>query len=478
MKKITPIIISGGSGTRLWPLSRQNYPKQFLSLFNQKSLFQQTISRVSDSSIFNPAIIIINHEHRFIVGEELQKLNYQAREIILEPTPKNTAPAIAIGSMATINNNHQGEDLVITMPCDHLIKNDDLFIEKVKNLRKIDFNKMLLTFGINPKYAESGYGYIERESAPLFNEINSENEIYKVKNFIEKPNKIKAEELIKNQLNLWNSGIFAFRASFFLEELKKICPDIFEKCEKSYLESSKDLDFTRLSNSFEQVKNVSIDYAIIEKSKNVAVLPINLDWNDVGSWKTVADISEKDNNGNSLIGKAYSLNSQNCYVHSLKSITAIIGVDNLLVVNLKDTLLVANKNNAQQVKEMVEILQKQNIEEVNSMPKKFRPWGSFEIIDVGNNFKLKKIIVKPHSALSLQLHNHRSEHWIVVSGVATVIKGDQSFILNTDESTYIKFGTKHRIINDSDGVLEIIEVQTGKYLEEDDITRFDDLYGR
>ena len=474
--------MSGGSGTRLWPLSRQSYPKQFLSLFNHKSLFQQTISRVSNSSIFNPAIIIINHEHRFIVEEELQKLNYQAGEIILEQTPKNTAPAIAIGSMATINqsknNNQQGEDLVIIMPCDHLIQNDNLFIEKIKNLIKIDFNQILLTFGIKPQYAESGYGYIERENNPLFKEINSEDSIYKVKSFIEKPSKIKAEELIKNQLNLWNSGIFAFRASFFLDELKKFCPDIFEKCKNSYLESSKDLNFTRLGSSFEKVENISIDYAIIEKSKNVAVLPVNIDWNDVGSWKTVADISKKDNNGNSLIGKAYSLNSQNCYVHSLKSITTIIGVDNLLIINLKDTLLIANKNNAQQVKEMVEILQKQNIEEVNAMPKKFRPWGSFEIIDVGNNFKLKKIIVKPHSALSLQLHNHRSEHWIVVNGVAKVIKGDQFFTLNTDESTYIKSGTKHRIINDSNNILEIIEVQTGKYLEEDDITRFEDLYGR
>jgi len=486
--KITPIILSGGSGTRLWPISRQLNPKQFLNFFGKNSLFQQTIMRVFNQEIFNPAIIICNQEHRFLAEEQLQQINYQNYQIILEPESKNTAPAIAIGAMATQNflqknNFNNFHDLMLIMPCDHLISNPENFIENIAEITKIyqenkELSQYLTTLGINPTNAETGYGYINSS-----NKILAENNkivLKLVENFIEKPSLAKANQLILDKNNIWNSGIFLTKASFYLQKLKLLQNNIFQSCLLAYQNAKNDLNFLRLNEQdFAKNDNLSIDYALLEKMpNNLAVLPLKINWSDVGNWESIANLSPKDEENNSKIGRIINLKTSNCYIYSPEKITTTIGVDNLIIINLKDALLIANKNNAQEVKNIFELLQKNNFEEAISTTKKLRPWGSFEVLDCGNGFKLKKIIVKPMQALSLQMHNYRCEHWVVTHGVANVLIDDREFILNANESTYINAKQKHRLINKSQEILEIIEVQTGKYLEEDDIIRFEDKYGR
>ncbi len=470
--KITPVILSGGSGTRLWPVSRSLNPKQFLDFFGKNSLFQKAALRVRNPEDFSNPIVICNNEHRFTVAEELQKIHLKAQSIILEPIGRNTAPAIAIAALDAVQNN--ADSLILVMPSDHIIADEEAFISSVKNSAEAANSGYLVTFGIVPDKAETGYGYIKK-SAQLANF----SEVFAVEKFVEKPDLATAEKFLESQEYLWNGGIFLFKAATYLEVLKKLQNDIFLCCESSYRGAAKDLDFIRLDEkTFANCANISIDYAVMEKADKVAVAPISVGWSDVGSWQAVSEISPKDENENSLIGDVSAIRTKSCYINSRNGLIAAIGVENLIIVALKDVVLVANKSDSQSVKEMFELLKKQNREECNSHTKVLRPWGSFETIDLGERFKVKKISVKPKASLSLQMHNKRAEHWVVVKGKAHVTCGNKEFVMGEDQSTYIPIGEKHRLENKEETMLELIEVQTGNYLGEDDIIRFSDVYGR
>ena len=472
--KITPVILSGGSGTRLWPVSRSLNPKQFLDFFGEHSLFQKAVLRVHDSQNFHEPIIVCNHEHRFTVADELQKVGIEAQSIILESVGRNTAPAIAIAALDVIASNAKNDDLILVMPSDHIIKDEKKFIAQVKQAAEAAFDDYLITFGVVPDKAETGYGYIEKDS-----ELKKFKEVFDVKKFIEKPDQNTAEKFVKSGKYLWNSGIFLFRASRYLEVLQQLQNEIFILCCNSYGKAVRDLDFVRLfAEDFEKCPNISVDYAVMEKADKVAVMPINVGWSDVGSWQAIADLSPQDENKNSLIGDTVALKTKNCYINSRNGLVAAIGVENLIVIALKDTVLIANKNNSQDVKELFEILKKQKRDECHAHTKVLRPWGSFETIDVSDRFKVKRISVKSKASLSLQMHNHRAEHWVIVKGTAHVTCGNKEFVMTEDESTYIPVGKKHRLENKGQIPLEIIEVQTGGYLGEDDIIRFSDIYGR
>jgi len=471
--KITPVILSGGSGTRLWPISRQANPKQFLDFFGEKTLFAKTTLRCKNTDFFYPPIAVSNADHRFIVADEFQKNKIIPKSIILEPCPRNTASAIAVACLDIVENKI-ADDLILVMPSDHLIKDEAMFINQVNKAKELALNGYLITFGIIPTYPETGYGYIKTGL-----ELDSKNKIFKVGEFIEKPPKDKAEKFLKSKNYFWNSGIFLFSAKTYLQNLRQLNGEIFNNCVRSYSKAVKDLDFIRLNLAdFEKCPNISIDYAVMEKAEKIAVMPLDIGWSDIGSWQAIADLSAKDNNENSLIGDVFALKSKNCYVNSRHGVIACIGVENLIIVSLKDCFLVINKNNAQDVKEMFNLLQKHKREEAVSHTKVLRPWGSFETIDLDEKFKVKRITVKPNASLSLQMHHHRSEHWVVVKGIAKVVCGNKEYVLKENESTYIPLGKKHRLVNHGKTTLEIIEVQTGSYLGEDDIVRFEDKYGR
>ena len=469
--KITPVILSGGSGTRLWPVSRQSNPKQFSDFFGEKSLFQKTVLRFKNNPDFENPIIVCNEEHRFIVASQLQEIAVIPQKIILEPLARNTASAIAVASHAVSKSSSK---IILVLPSDHLILDEKNFIQQIILAKKFAQENYLITFGITPKYAETGYGYIEKSQA-----IDEEKTIFKVEKFIEKPNQETAEKLITQNNFYWNSGIFLFEAENYLQNLEKFAKNIFTHSKSAFDLARQDLDFTRLdADEFAKCPNISIDYAVMEKAQNIAIMPLQIDWKDVGSWNAIDNLSRKDENQNSFNGNVISLKTKNCYVNSSQQLVATIGVENLIIVNTKDAILIANKNNSQEVKELFENLKKNNSKYCDENPKTLRPWGSFEVIDFGKNFKVKKIIVKPFCALSLQKHQRRSEHWVVVRGRASVTCEDREFILNENESTFIPLGKKHRLENKYAENLEIIEIQTGDYLGEDDIYRFNDKYGR
>lgn len=470
--KITPVILSGGSGTRLWPVSRELNPKQFLDFFGSNSLFQKTALRVKGSGFEQP-IIVCNNEHRFTAAEELQKIKVDPRSIILEPCARNTAPAIAIAALSLLTAD-QKNDVMLVMPSDHIINDEKKFLANVKNSFAAAKEGHLITFGIEPNKPETGYGYIKKAKV-----ISGFDEVFAVEKFIEKPDHATAQKFVADKNYLWNSGIFMFRASSYLEALQKYHNDIFIACVNANNKARRDLDFTRLElEDFEKCQNISIDYAVMEKAQKVAVVPVNVGWSDVGSWQAVSDLSAVDENKNTLLGDVFALKTKNCYINSRDKMVAAIGVENLIIVAIKDVVLVLNKDNSQDVKKMVEILKEKKREECVSSSKVLRPWGSFEVIDDSDRFKVKRITVKPGASLSLQMHNHRAEHWIVVKGTAYVTCDRDEFILTEDKSTYIPIGKKHRLENKGKIPLELIEVQTGEYLGEDDIVRFSDIYGR
>ena len=474
MEKILPIILCGGSGARLWPLSRASFPKQFLEVnsFEDISFFQKTLKRLEDFENVSNPMVICNEEHRFIVAEQMRDIKIKAKSILLEPVGRNTAPAISVAALKAIEN---GENpLLLILPSDHLIKDVNKFKKVVEAACHFCEKGELITFGIKPNKPETGYGYIE-----ALNVLNDDYKGERIARFIEKPNFKKAKEFISNKKFLWNSGIFLFKANMLLDEVKKRSPKMYNYCQKSLSKNLLDLDFQRLEKkSFSLCENISIDKAIMEKTEKGIVFPLDVGWCDIGSWKSMWDVSDKDSDGNVFSGKVFKDNVKNSYLRSNDRIIVGIGLEDLIVVETIDAVLVANKNQTQNVKHLVSQLISKGESEANTHKTIFRPWGNYTSIANGSNWQVKKIIVNPEQSLSLQMHKFRAEHWIVVNGKALVEIDKKEKILENNESTFIPMCSKHRLTNIGKIPLILIEVQSGNYLGEDDIIRFEDNYGR
>lgn len=464
---VIPVILSGGSGTRLWPLSRKQYPKQLLNLTGGRyTMLQDTARRVAH---LQAPIVVCNEDHRFMVAEQLKSLSERAASIILEPAARNTAPAIALAAMQAIKQ--QQDAIIAVFPADHVIEDDEAFRQSLDGAIAAAQEGHLVTFGINPTKAETGFGYIKA--------IDSESTAKTVECFVEKPDLETALKYVASGDYYWNSGMFVFKATAYLAALDKFNPQINLCCEQALAKANTDLDFIRLDKAtFEQSPDDSIDYAVMERADNVVVVPMDAGWSDVGSWSSLWDIAEKDEHNNALIGDVISINSRNTLVHSGNKLVATIGVDDLVIVDTKDALLVAHKSEVQRVKEIVSDLKVANRTEHLLHREVHRPWGSYDSIDQGNRYQVKLIKVKPGASLSLQMHHHRAEHWVVVKGTALVVLGEEQRLMTENESIYIPIGETHRLTNPGKMVLELIEVQSGSYLGEDDIVRFDDAYQR
>ncbi len=464
-----PIILSGGSGTRLWPLSRSLYPKQFLPLHSENTLFQDTLSRLKKLNLGDP-VIVCNEEHRFIVAENIQNIGHKAQNIILEPVGKNTAPAIAAAALFAIEKNN--DPILMVLPADHIIEDIAAFSVAAKIAEGLAEKGHIVTFGIKPTKAHTGYGYIEQGET-------IKDGAAKIVAFKEKPDIKTAEEFLKSGKYFWNSGMFCFKASNYLKELEKYQPELLKHVKDAVSKSKNDLDFNRLDkNAFEQCPNISIDYAVMEHINNGAVVVLDANWTDIGSWDFVWEIAKKDDNGNACNGDIITQDSDNNYIYSKDKLVAVIGVQNLVVIDTPDALLIANKGNAQDVKDIVTKLKADNRSEATHNKTVYRPWGQYISISEGLRHHTKHIFVNPDAKISLQKHQHRSEHWIVVKGTAKVIKGDKTFTLTENESIYLPIGVVHSLENLGNTILEIIEVQTGDYISEDDIIRLEDRYGR
>jgi len=461
---ICPVIMAGGSGTRLWPLSRAAHPKQFLRLHGEDTMLQATVKRLSGLDI-QASITICNEEHRFFVAEQLREID-KLGSIILEPVGRNTAPAIALAALTA-----KDDPLLLVLAADHVIQDEAAFRKTVIQAIPLAEAGKLVTFGVIPCEPHTGYGYIKRG--------NDLGEGFEVEQFVEKPSLEVAQGYISSGEYYWNSGMFLFRASSYLEELKNSRPDIFDKCSASVLEVTADLDFMRVSKKiFESCPAESIDYAVMEKTSHAVVVPMDAGWSDIGSWSSLWDISKKDEHGNVLCGDVMVHESHNSYVRTDGKLVAAIGVDELVIVSTKDVLLVAHKDSVQDIKIFTESLKSNSRSEWELSREVYRPWGKYDSIDRGECYQAKRITVKPGAKLSVQMHHHRAEHWVVVSGTARVTNGDKTFLLSENESTYIPIGTIHALENPGKVDLELIEVQTGRYLGEDDIVRLEDKYGR
>ncbi len=472
---IVPIILSGGVGSRLWPLSREHLPKQLMPLLGgDHSLFQETLMRLSSIDETAPPIIVCNESHRFMAAAQMQAIDKAYSDIILEPAGRNTCPAITVGALAALKNGDDPDLLVL--PADHLIRDGALFASAVQMGRELTSNGNIITFGIVPDRPETGYGYIHKGERV---DGLSNGAAFLVHEFSEKPDHDKACSYVDSKEYFWNSGMFMFRASVFLNELSQFSPEILKICRDSYEKARRDLDFIRLEErSFASCPNISIDYAVMERTPRAVVIPLEVGWSDVGNWLSLHEVCEKDECRNAVTGDALLEDVHNCYIHSESRLVAALGIENQIIVETKDALLVASLSRAQDVKLIVNKLKKQMREEVYSHSRTFRPWGSYESIDTGERFQVKRLTVNPGAELSLQKHFHRAEHWVVVRGTAGVTKGDEEFLLHENESTYIPCGTRHRLGNPGKIPLELIEVQSGSYLGEDDIERFEDNYGR
>ena len=464
---ITPIIISGGSGTRLWPLSRKLQPKQFISFGNDTTLFQDTILRLPKEA--KDPIIICNEDHRFLAAEQLRKINKLSTGIILEPIGKNTAPAIALAALKLISPSE--DPILLVLPADHIIEDTNSFHEAIKIAENLAIQNKLVTFGVVPNRAETGYGYIEAE-------MNLKSKFYNIKSFKEKPIQTNANKYLKSGNYLWNSGMFMFKSSIYLEELEKFAPEILHYCKNSLKDELQDFDFIRLNEEFFKCPDLSIDYAIMEQTKSSVVVPLDANWNDLGSWEGLMSSKLKDAKGNFVDGDVILENVENTYAYSSSKLVSVAGVSDLVIVDTSDALLVTSSKYSQNIKKIVDKLKDQNRPEVVNHRKVYRPWGYYDSIDSGNGFQAKRICVRPGQKISLQKHNHRSEHWVVVSGTAKITCGDKIYNLEKNESTYISKGVVHRLENQGEVDLEIIEVQTGDYLGEDDIIRLEDDYQR
>ncbi|MCF7970873.1 MAG: mannose-1-phosphate guanylyltransferase/mannose-6-phosphate isomerase [Methylococcaceae bacterium] len=463
-----PVILSGGSGTRLWPLSRGIYPKQFLPLVSDKTMVQETVLRLKGIEGLQAPIAVCNEDHRFMMAEQLWEIDVQPECIILEPIGKNTAPAVAMAALAAKNP----EDILLILPADHVIENIASFQEAVMKAGELAQQGFLVTFGIVPTAAETGYGYIKRSHENIA-------EAFKVAEFVEKPNAVVAQAYVDSGEYYWNSGMFAFKAGRYLEELEKFAPDMLAACRSAFLAAKVDIDFVRLDKElFAQCPPDSIDYAVMEKTDKAVVIPLDAHWNDVGSWSALWDVRVKDSRGNALSGDVLALDTENSFIHSENKLIAVVGVKDLVIVETDDAVMVAPKDRVQEVKDIVAVLKKQQRCEADLHRKVYRPWGHYDSVDNGERHKTKRIVVKPGAKLSVQKHHHRAEHWVVVKGTALVTKGDQTLLLSENESTYIPLGVVHCLENPGVIPLEMVEVQSGSYLGEDDIVRFEDKYGR
>ncbi|HBC5177446.1 TPA: mannose-1-phosphate guanylyltransferase/mannose-6-phosphate isomerase, partial [Escherichia coli] len=452
---IIPIIMAGGSGTRLWPLSRSLYPKQFLSLINENSLLQETLKRLDGLNCL-PPVIVSNNEHRFIVAEQLRQFGVDDFQIILEPVGRNTAPAVALAALKSLELH--GDHHMLVLAADHAIQDIEAFHAAVLAAEQESVDNKLVTFGIVPTKPETGYGYIKKGE-------QVKNSVFKVNSFVEKPDLETAKNYLEQKCYLWNSGMFMFKASVYLDELKKFRPDILAACKESLSSASTDLDFIRLnSDVFAECPDESIDYAVMEKTQDCVVIPLDADWSDIGSWTSLWEISEKDEHENVSHGDVINYNSRNNYIYSEGSLISTVGVNNLIIVQTKDALLVAQQDNVQDIKKIVEILKKQKRSEHISHREVYRPWGRYDSVERGDRYQVKRITVKPGECLSTQMHHHRAEHWVVVAGTAKVTCGERTFFVTENESTFIPIGTVHTLENPGKIPLEVIEIQSGVYL--------------
>jgi mannose-1-phosphate guanylyltransferase/mannose-6-phosphate isomerase len=463
--KLQPVILSGGSGTRLWPLSRELYPKQLLCLVGEQTLLQQAVARLNGLEDVSAPVLVCNEEHRFLVAEQLRDMNVAPADIVLEPVGRNTAPALTLAALAATSG---GEDpLLLVMPADHVIRDIAAFHAAVRQATELAEQGRLVTFGIVPQSAETGYGYIRR------------GQDHEVAAFIEKPDAKTAAGYLESGEYLWNSGMFLLRASVWLNELRQQQPKILDACEVALTGSRRDGDFRRIAkDAFVLCPNDSIDYAVMEKTRRAAVVPLDAGWSDIGAWSALWQVCSQDVNGNVMQGDVVAHDTRNALLIAQHRLLGAVGVEDLIIVETPDAVLVAHKDRAQDVKEIVSRLRQSKRTEHLIHRRVHRPWGSYEGVDSGERFQVKRLVVKPGASLSLQMHHHRAEHWVVVKGTAKVTRGDEVVLLSENQSTYIPIGTRHRLENPGTIPLEIIEVQSGSYLGEDDIVRFDDHYNR
>lgn len=469
---VSPVILSGGAGTRLWPLSRELYPKQLLALASERSLLQNTLSRVTGAGFGAPAIVC-NEDHRFIIAEQMRQMELPARHVILEPAARNTAPAVAAAAVLLMRDDPDA--LLLVLPSDHVIRDVAAFRRAVETAISAARTGKLVTFGITPAHPETGYGYIRRGTA-----LTDVAGAYSVARFVEKPDLATAQGYLAEGIWSWNSGMFLFPARLYLDELKRFEPKIAEAAARAVDSAKADLDFLRLDkDAFAASPSKSIDYAVMERTQHAAIVPADLGWNDIGAWSALWDITPRDEAGNVKIGDVIAHETRNAYLHSAdRKLLATVGLDNVVVVVTDDVVLAAAKDRVQDVKKIVEELKAKGRGEAVAHTTVYRPWGSYQTIDVGPRFQVKRITVKPGAKISLQKHAHRAEHWVVVSGTARVVRGEDTLVLRENQSTYIPLGTVHRLENIGTDMLHLIEVQSGGYLGEDDIVRIEDTYGR
>ena len=477
---LVPVILSGGSGTRLWPLSRELYPKQLLPLVNDRTMLQDTALRLVGLAGVAAPVVVCNEQQRFMVAEQLRQVDAHPQAIVLEPVGRNTAPAVAIAAMAAISSEVPGTEgteggdddpLLLVLPADHVIRDVSAFQSAVVRAMPAARAGQLVTFGVVPTHAETGYGYIRKGKGP--------GPVVPVAEFVEKPDAGRAAQFLASGEYLWNSGMFLFSARRYLDELARHAPAMREACGRAFSGARSDLDFTRLpADVFAECPSDSIDYAVMEKTDAAAVIPLAAGWSDVGSWASLKDALPGDERHNVHHGDVVSIDTDNCLLFSSSRLVAAVGLKDHVVVETKDAVLVAPRDRVQDVKLLVNRLKKLGRDEPSLHREVFRPWGSYDSVDAGERFQVKRLSVKPGASMSLQLHHHRAEHWIVVSGTARITRGAEIFLLSENESTYIPVGTKHRIENPGKVPLHMIEVQSGSYLGEDDIVRFEDVYGR